>query len=53
VIEGAVPPRLGPELSERMGATASPLEAIRYEGAGTLSFCRRDGNYFFLERTTG
>ena len=54
VVEEAPSPVVGPELRERMGATAvAAVKAIRYEGAGTLEFLLdAAGNFYFMEMNT-
>ena len=54
VIEEAPSPAVTPALRARMGATAvAAVEAIRYEGAGTLEFLLdRDGDFYFMEMNT-
>jgi geranyl-CoA carboxylase alpha subunit len=54
LIEETPSPAVGPELRERMGATAvTAVRAIGYEGAGTLEFLLdRDGRYWFMEMNT-
>jgi geranyl-CoA carboxylase alpha subunit len=54
LIEEAPSPAVGPELRERMGATAvAAVKAIRYEGAGTLEFLLDgEGRFYFMEMNT-
>jgi geranyl-CoA carboxylase alpha subunit len=54
LIEEAPSPAVGPELRQRMGATAvAAVKAIGYEGAGTLEFLLDPGGaYFFMEMNT-
>ena len=54
VVEEAPSPAVSPDLRARMGATAvAAVQAIAYEGAGTLEFLLDDaGNYFFMEMNT-
>jgi geranyl-CoA carboxylase alpha subunit len=54
LIEEAPSPAVTPELRARMGAVAiQAVEAIGYEGAGTLEFLLdRDGHFYFMEMNT-
>jgi geranyl-CoA carboxylase alpha subunit len=54
VIEEAPSPAVDAALRERMGATAvAAVQAIAYEGAGTLEFLLdREGHFFFMEMNT-
>jgi geranyl-CoA carboxylase alpha subunit len=54
VIEEAPSPAVGPELRQRMGATAvAAVKAIGYEGAGTFEFLLDSrGEYYFMEMNT-
>jgi len=54
VIEEAPSPAVNAALRERMGATAvAAVQAIAYEGAGTLEFLLdREGHFFFMEMNT-
>jgi geranyl-CoA carboxylase alpha subunit len=54
VIEEAPSPAVDAALRERMGATAvAAVQAIAYEGAGTLEFLLdREGHFYFMEMNT-
>ncbi|MDM0073423.1 acetyl-CoA carboxylase biotin carboxylase subunit [Variovorax sp. J2P1-59] len=54
LIEEAPSPAVGTELRARMGATAiAAVQAIRYEGAGTLEFLLdAEGKFYFMEMNT-
>ena len=54
LVEEAPSPAVNAELRARMGAVAvRAVQAIRYEGAGTLEFLLdREGNFFFMEMNT-
>jgi geranyl-CoA carboxylase alpha subunit len=54
LIEEAPSPAVSPELRARMGAVAvAAVQAIGYEGAGTLEFLLdADGQFFFMEMNT-
>ncbi|WP_346772794.1 biotin carboxylase N-terminal domain-containing protein [Rhodococcus sp. 14C212] len=55
VLEEAPSPVVGPELREKMGATAvSLVRELRYLGAGTVEYLLDDrtGEFFFLEMNT-
>lgn len=54
VIEEAPSPAVGPELRAEMGAAAvRAVQAIGYEGAGTLEFLlSSDGSFYFMEMNT-
>ncbi|MBP6902848.1 MAG: acetyl-CoA carboxylase biotin carboxylase subunit [Burkholderiaceae bacterium] len=54
VIEEAPSPAVDAALRERMGAVAvKAVQAIRYEGAGTLEFLLdADGRFYFMEMNT-
>ena len=54
VIEEAPSPAVSADLRARMGATAvAAVQAIAYEGAGTLEFLLdREGHFYFMEMNT-
>ena len=54
LIEEAPSPAVSPELRERMGAAAvKAIQAVGYEGAGTLEFLLdQDDQFYFMEMNT-
>ncbi len=54
VVEEAPSPAVSPELRAQMGETAvTAVEAIQYEGAGTLEFLLdQEGHFYFMEMNT-